>query len=55
MEMKTNKEHLIHCVKRAIDECYTAPEDPDKGYAYATGYARSTLQEVLEYLSKEEV
>jgi len=40
-------------VQIAINECYTAPEDPDKGYAYATGYAKSTLQEVLEYLSKE--
>ena len=53
--MKTNKEHLVYMVKCAIDECYTAPEDPNKGYAYATGYAKSALREVLEYLSKEEV
>jgi hypothetical protein len=49
----SNKQHMIKMVQIAINECYTAPEDPDKGYAYATGYAKSTLQEVLEYLSKE--
>ena len=51
----SNKEHIIKMVQVALNECYTAPEDPDKGYAYATGFAKSTLHEVLEYLSKEQV
>ena len=49
----SNKEHIIKVLERAIHECYTAPEDPDKGYAYATGFARETLLEVLKYVKSE--
>lgn len=51
--MKTAKEVLIQNVKDAIHVCYTSPEKEDEGYPYATGYARSCLQTVLEYLQTE--
>ena len=52
--MKTAKEVLIEDVKRAIEVCYTSPENPDEGYPFATGYARSCLQTVLGYLTEQQ-
>jgi hypothetical protein len=54
MVIKTPREYLIQNVKDAINVCYTAPENPDEGYPFAAGYARSCLQTVLEYLLKEQ-
>ena len=51
--MMTSKKNLIADVERAINVCYTAPDNPDEGYPYATGYSRSCLQEVLKYLTEE--
>ena len=48
----TSKKNLILNVKEAIHVCYTAPQNEDQGYPFATGYARSCLQAVLEYLEE---
>jgi hypothetical protein len=53
MYVLSDKKHIIQILESAIYECYTAPEDPNKGYAYATGYAKETLREVLEYMKKQ--
>jgi len=55
MMMKTPRQVLIQNVTDAINVCYTAPGNPDEGYPYAAGYARSCLQTVLDYLKEEEV
>ena len=47
------KNILIQSVKEAIEVCYTAPKNRDQGYPYATGYARSCLQRVLEHLTTD--
>jgi len=49
-----SKKFLVQSVKEAIEVCYTAPDNPDLGYPYATGYARSCLQRVLDYLTENE-
>ena len=44
---------IIQRLEDAINVCYSAPENPeDKGYPYATGYARSAMQGVVENLRK---
>ena len=44
-------ETIISRLQDAINVCYTAPEDPrEKGYPFATGYARSAMQGVVEEL-----
>jgi len=45
-------EYLIQRLENAVEVCYTAPEDKDKGYPYAAGYARSCLQETAEQLKE---
>jgi hypothetical protein len=35
-------------LKQAIEVNQTSPDDPDKGYAYAAGYSRSAMQNVLD-------
>jgi len=43
---------LIEDLDSAIQKCYDAPNaDPDCGYAYATGYARSCMTTTKEILS----
>jgi len=49
----SSKKHMIKMVEFALFECDEAPKNPDRGYPYATGFARETLKEVLAYLSKE--
>ena len=49
----SNKKHMIKMVEFALFECDEAPKNPDRGYPYATGFARETLKEVLAYLNKE--
>ncbi len=34
-------------LEQAIEVNQTAPDDPDKGYAYAAGYSRAAMQSVL--------
>ena len=45
-------EFLIQRLENAVAVCYTAPEDKDKGYPYAAGYARSCMQETAEQLKE---
>ena len=45
-------EYLIERLENAVKVCYTAPEDKEKGYPYAAGYARSCLQETAEQLKE---
>ena len=53
MNMFTIDDQLIMNIDRlnnAINVCYSAPDIEDQGYAYATGYARSAMIEVVESL-----
>ena len=52
MNMFTIDDQLIFLIDRlnnAINVCYEAEND-NKGYPYATGYARSAMIEVVESL-----
>lgn len=55
-EMSGTKDEVNAIIKRledAINVCYTAPENPkDKGYPYATGFARSAMQGAVEDLRR---
>ena len=55
-EMSGTKDEVNAIIKRledAINVCYTAPENPkDKGYPYATGFARSAMQGAVEDLQR---
>lgn len=55
-DMTTTQEQVNHIIKRledAIQVCYTAPENPkEQGYPFATGYARSAMQGVVEDLQR---
>lgn len=43
---------LIEDLDTAIEKCYDAPnQDPECGFAYATGYARSCMTTTKEILS----
>jgi len=45
-------EFMIQRLENAVEVCYTAPEDKEKGYPYAAGYARSCLQETAQQLKE---
>ena len=55
-EMNVTKQELdliINRLEDAINVCYTAPENPkDEGWPYATGFARSAMQGVVEDLRR---
>ena len=55
-EMNVTKEELNVIIGRledAIKVCYSAPENPkEEGYPYATGFARSAMQGVVEDLQR---
>jgi len=55
-EMNVTKQELDLIIGRlqdAIKVCYTAPENPkEKGYPYATGFARSAMQGAVEDLQR---
>lgn len=46
IEYKLN--NMINTLNQAIYESETAVDDPDKGYPYAAGYARSALKMILD-------
>ena len=47
----TNRlQFLIERLEHAVDVTESAPEDPDKGYPYATGYARSAMEDTARLL-----
>jgi hypothetical protein len=45
VELKLNK--IVKDLEKSIYESMIAVDDPEKGYPYAAGYARSALQMVL--------
>ena len=36
----------------AVNVCYTAPQNEDQGYPYATGYSKSAMQGVIKDLNR---
>ena len=38
-----NVSHMIERLEDAIQVCYNVRKDKNKGYPYATGYARATM------------
>ena len=42
---------LIDRLNEAINVCYEAPDNKDKGYPFATGWARSAMSDVANDLS----
>ena len=54
-EMNVTKQELDLIISRledAINVCYTAPENKDEGWPYATGFARSAMQGAVEDLQR---
>ena len=47
-EIQWKLDQMIRTVEQAIYESEIAVNDPEKGYPYATGYARQALKMVLE-------
>lgn len=45
-EYKLN--NMVNTLEQAIRESEIAVNDPDKGYPYAAGYARSALKMILD-------
>ena len=43
---------IIERLKDGVFVTYEAPENPDQGYPYATGYARSSMKGVIEDLQR---
>ena len=42
---------LIDRLNEAVNVCYEAPKNEDRGYPYATGWSRSAMSEVADSLS----
>ena len=54
-EMNVTKQELDLIIGRlqdAINVCYSAPENKDEGWPYATGFARSAMQGAVEDLQR---
>ena len=43
-------ETVIQRLEEAIEVNYLAPDNPEQGYPYATGYSRAAMQGVVEAL-----
>ena len=41
-------ETVIQRLEEAIEVNYLAPDNPEQGYPYATGYSRAAMQSVVE-------
>ena len=52
MNIDTQLLSLSERLQDAVKVCYTAPENEDQGYPYATGYSRSAMQGVIEDLTR---
>lgn len=42
--------NVIQRLEEAIEVNYLAPDNPEQGYPYATGYSRAAMQGVVEIL-----
>jgi len=52
MKLETQLLSLQERLQDAVKVTYTAPLDKYQGYPYATGYAKSAMQGVIEDLGK---
>ena len=47
-----NVSYMIERLEDAIQVCYDVGKDKNKGYPYATGYARATMTETVWHLKE---
>ena len=52
MKLETQLLSLSERLKDAVNVTYTAPQDKNQGYPFATGYAKSAMQGVIEDLER---
>jgi len=52
MNIDTQLLFLQERLQDAVNVTYTAPENEDQGYAYATGYSQSAMKGVIEDLNR---
>ena len=52
MKLETQLLSLQERLKDAVSVTYTAPQDKNQGYPFATGYAKSAMQGVIEDLNR---
>ena len=52
MKLETQLLSLQERLQDAVKVTYTAPQDKNQGYPFATGYSRSAMQGVIEDLSR---
>jgi len=52
MNVDTQLLFLQERLQDAVNVTYTAPENEDQGYPFATGYSRSAMQGVIEDLTR---
>ena len=48
MQLETQLQVVVEGLKDAVKVNYRAIDDPDKGYPYAAGYSRLSLQNAAE-------
>jgi len=52
MNLENQLLSLQERLQDAVKVCYTAPNDKNQGYPFATGYSKSAMQGVVEDLQK---
>jgi hypothetical protein len=52
MNLYTQLLCLQERLQDAVNVTYTAPENKDQGYPFATGYSKSAMQGVIEDLNR---
>ena len=52
MKLETQLLSLSERLKDAVNITYTAPQNKDQGYPFATGYSRSAMQGVIQDLEQ---
>ena len=52
MNLENQLLSLQERLQDAVKVCYTAPNDENQGYPFATGYSKSAMQGVVEDLQK---
>ena len=52
MNIDTQLVSITERLQDAVNVCYTAPQNEDQGYPYATGYSKSAMQGVIEDLNR---
>ena len=52
MKLETQLLCLQERLQDAVNVTYTAPQNKDQGYPFATGYSKSAMQGVIEDLER---